>query len=102
VTGVLLARAAARRREIAVRLAIGAGRARLIRQLLTETVVLFGLGAAAGLVFAHRMTSLLLALLPAFPLPVAVSLPLDGRVMAFSIGLSLVAALVSGLTPALQ
>jgi predicted permease len=102
VAGVLLARAAARRREIAVRLAIGAGRARLIRQLLTETVVLFVFGAAAGLVLARGMTSLLLTLLPAFPLPVAVSLPLDGRVLAFSIGLSLVAALLSGLTPALQ
>jgi len=102
VAGVLLARAAARRREIAVRLAIGAGRARLIRQLITESMVLFALGAAAGLLLARGMTSLVLKLLPAFPLPLAVSLPLDGRVAAFATGLSLVAAVLSGLAPALH
>jgi predicted permease len=102
VAGVLLARAAARRREIAVRLAIGASRARLIRQLLTESVLLFALGAATGLLMARGMTSLLLRLLPAFPLPVAVSLPLDGSVVAFATGLSLIAAVLSGLAPALH
>jgi predicted lysophospholipase L1 biosynthesis ABC-type transport system permease subunit len=102
VAGVLLARAAARRREIAVRLAIGAGRTRLVRQLLTESLVLFALSAAAGLLLARGMTSLVLKLLPAFPLPIAVSLPLDGRVVAFATGLSLVSAVLSGLAPALQ
>jgi predicted permease len=103
LAGVLLARANARRLEIAVRLAIGAGRARLIRQLLTETLLLFVLGGAAGLLLARWMTSALVAwLLPAFPVPVNLSLPLDGRVVAFSTGLSLVAALLSGLAPALQ
>ena len=102
VTGVLLARAAARRREIAVRVAIGAGRARLVRQLLTETILLFALGGAAGLLLARGMTSLLMSSLPAFPIPVEVSLPLDGRVILFSTGLSLMAALLSGLAPALH
>ena len=103
LAGVLLARASARRLEIAVRLAIGAGRGRLIRQLLTETTLLFMLGGAAGLLLARWMTSVLVAwLLPEFPVPVNLSLPLDGRVVAFTTGLSLVAALFSGLAPALQ
>src|SRR5438876_4843238 len=102
VAGVLLARAAARRQEMARRLAIGAGRARLVRQLLTETVLLFVLGGAAGLLLARGMTSLLISLLPALPFPVDLSLTLDSRVIAFTVGLSLVAALLSGLAPALQ
>jgi predicted permease len=102
VAGVLLARATARRREIAVRLAIGAGRARLIRQLITETTLLFVLGGAAGLLLARGMTSLLISVLPSLPLPVDVSLPLDGRVVLWTTGLSLVAAILSGLAPALQ
>jgi predicted permease len=102
VAGVLLARAAARRQEMALRLAIGAGRARLIRQLLTETVLLFVLGGGSGLLLAWGMTSVLVSRLPTLPFPVAVSLTLDGRVFAFTAGLSLVAALLSGLAPALD
>jgi predicted permease len=102
VSSVLLARATARRREIAVRIAIGAGRARLMRQLLTETMLLFTLGGAAGLLLARGLTSLLLLLLPAFPVPVDVSLPLDGRVVLFTIAVSLVAALLAGVAPALH
>src|SRR6266545_3935225 len=79
VAGVLLARAAARRREIAVRLAIGAGRWRLIRQMLVETALLFLTGAAAGLVLARVMTGLIMAMLPTLPVPVDVSLGMDGR-----------------------
>ena len=97
VAGVLLARAAARRSEMALRLAIGAGRARLIRQLLTETLLLFGLGGTAGLLLAHGMTSVLVSRLPTLPYPVALSLTLDGRVVLFAVGLSLVASLLSGL-----
>ena len=91
VAGVLLARAIARSTEMAVRVAIGAGRMRLIRQLLTETTLLFTAGAIGGLVFARGTTALLPRLLPAFPLPVDSSLPLDGRVVAFALALSLVA-----------
>ena len=102
VAGVLLARATARRREIAVRVAIGAGRARLVRQLVTETALLFAIGGIAGVALARGMTSLLLAALPAFPVPINLALPLDGRVLAFAACLSLAAALLSGIAPALH
>jgi predicted permease len=102
VAGVLLARAMARRREIAVRLAIGAGRTRLIRQLITETMLLFTLGGSAGLLLARGLTSLLVSRLPTLPLPVDVSLPLDARAVIFTTGLSLIAAILSGLAPALH
>lgn len=102
VAGVLLARATARRREIAVRLAMGAGRARLVQQLATETLILFAAGGAAGVLLARGLTSAIAAVLPAFPLPVGVPLPLDACVMASAAGLSLCAAALSGLAPALH
>ena len=102
LAGVLLARASVRRREIALRAAIGAGQRRLVRQLLTETVLLFLLASGSGLLLARALTSVLTRLLPEFPLPVNLSVPLDGRVVFFSLTVSLVAAILSGLAPALH
>jgi predicted permease len=102
VAGVLLARATARRQEMALRLAIGAGRSQLIRQLLTETLLLFVLGGVTGLALARAMTSVLLARLSTLPFPVSMALPLDGRAITVTAALSLVAALLSGLAPAIE
>jgi predicted permease len=102
LAGILLARATVRRREIALRTAIGAGRARIACQLLIETMLLFVLGSAGGLILARLLTMVLVALLPTFPIPVTVSAPLDARVVLFGLGLSLMAALLSGLAPALH
>src|SRR5262249_42709967 len=86
LAGGLLARAAGRRREIAVRLAIGAGRGRLVRQMLVETLLLFVGGGLAGLALARAMTTVLITLLPSLPVPIDLTLALDGRVLAFTIG----------------
>jgi putative ABC transport system permease protein len=102
VAGMLLARSAARRREIAVRLAIGAGRTRLIRQLLTETALLFAMGCALGLIISRGLTAALLTVVPSLPVPLSVDIVTDWRVIGFAAGVSLVAAFLSGLAPALQ
>jgi predicted permease len=101
LAGVLLARATGRRREIALRAAIGAGRARIVRQLLTESVLVFAIGGLAGLALARLITRLLYLSLPQFSIPVNISAPLDGRVVVFALVLSCIAALLSGIAPAL-
>lgn len=102
LTGILLARSAARRREFAMRMAIGAARSRIVRQLLVETLLLFTLACAAGLLVASWATALLVLMLPAVPVPVAASFDLDLRAFAFAAAVSLIAALISGLLPALH
>jgi predicted permease len=102
LAGLLLTRATARRREIAVRIAIGAGRGRLVRQLFTETAMLFLFGALASLVVARVLTALIVQVMPSLPVPLEVSLDLDGRTLAFTSVVALVAALLCGLVPALD
>jgi predicted permease len=102
VANLLLARAAARQNEIAVRLAIGASRGRLIRQLLTEGLVLVSIGAAAGLLFARWGASFLIAML-AGPTELVVLEPrFDWRILGFTAGVSLATALLFTLAPALR
>ncbi|HSL22257.1 MAG TPA: ABC transporter permease [Vicinamibacterales bacterium] len=101
VAGLQLARAVARRREIAVRAAIGAGGARLMRQLLTESVLLGVFGGAAGLALAAWLHRALPSLLPA-DFPRIGDVALDWRVASFAIGSSVLAGALFGLLPALQ
>lgn len=101
VAGILLTRSTARAREIAVRTALGAWRGRLVRQLLTETVVLYLAGGILGIGFARVLLSLV-SFLPALPTPVTVPLTLDLRVLVFALAVSLCAALASGVLPALK
>ena len=102
LAGLMLARATDRRREIAIRLAMGANRMRLIRQLLTESILLSFIGGAAGVFLALWILKILLALRPPIDFPLAIDIHVDWRVLVFSLGVSIVAGVIFGLAPSLQ
>lgn len=102
IANLQLARATGRAREMAVRLAIGAGRGRLVRQLLTESVLLSGLGGALGLAFAVALTRLIVALMPGFYVPNEARIEVNGYVLFFCVTVALVTGIAFGLVPALQ
>src|SRR5439155_1388862 len=97
-----MARLSARRGELSVRMALGAGRRRIVHQLLTEAVVLSLLGASLGVMLARIAIDVTLPLVPQFALPRLGGIVIDARVMAFCLGLSLVSTLLIGLVPALR
>jgi putative ABC transport system permease protein len=102
VANLQMARLTARRGELSVRMALGAGRGRIVRQLLSEAVVLSLLGASLGVLLAQLAIHVTLPLVPQSVLPRIGGIVIDGRVMAFCLGLSLVSTVVIGLLPALR
>jgi putative ABC transport system permease protein len=101
IANLMLARASARRRELSVRLAVGAPRWRLARLPFIEGLALAGTGAIAGVLFAAWARRALVAWLPASGGPVLVDLPFDWRVLAFTIGITMIAVVLFGTVPAL-
>ncbi len=102
VANMLLARAQNRTREIALRLSVGASRAQLVRQLMTESLTLAGIGAVAGLGIAYAAGRLLTALLPSIPVPVRFAFGIDGNVVFYALAIALATAIGFGLVPALR
>ncbi len=102
IASLLVAKATSRQKEIAIRLAIGAGRGRIARQLLVESVLLAAFGGVAGLALAVWTDRLLIPFLPADTASLTVSDVPDWRALAFAIGISLITGMVFGLAPVLQ
>ena len=102
VANLQLARATVRAREMAIRLSIGAGRGRLVRQLLTESVLLSSLAGILGLAFAVAITRMMVTLMPGFYIPNEARIELNGYVLCFCISISMVTGILFGLVPALQ
>ena len=101
VAGLLLARSSARRKEIGLRMALGANRARLVRQLLAESLLLSLLGGAAGLLLNVWLTGLIQSFRPPSDLPLRIDVPLNWPVLAFAFGVTVLTGVLFGLTPAL-
>ncbi len=102
VASLLLARATARQQELAIRQAIGAGRGRIVRQLLAESLLLAGLGTMAGLLANIAMTTAMNGIRLPLPVPVRLHIEPDWRLLSYSVGVAVVCALLCGLVPALK
>jgi predicted permease len=102
VASLLLARASVRRRELAIRLSLGAGRARLMQQLLVESLLLSTAGTALGLVLAHLAARLLASIQLPLPFPIRLQIEPDGRVLMYAALLTVFATIACGLLPAWQ
>jgi macrolide transport system ATP-binding/permease protein len=102
VASLTLARATGRAKEIGVRLSLGASRRRIVRQLLTESVLIAFIGGGIGILFAFWATRTMMAFHPPLPIRIALDLGLDARVLLFTMGAALLTALFFGLAPALR
>ncbi len=102
IANLLLARAAGRRKEIGIRLAMGASRIRLLRQLLTESMLLSFVGGALGVLFAYWGSGLLLRQVTAGPNPIQLDITPDARVLAFTAAVAVLTGLLFGLAPAFR
>ena len=102
LANLALARGVAREREVAVRASLGAGRGRLVRQFLTENILLSLLGGALGIALGYALTAWLRAAIPPFTFPSEVDIRMDGRVLLFALAVSVLTGLLFGLAPALQ
>lgn len=102
VANMLLARASGRQKEIGIRVAVGASRSRLVRQLLTESLVLAALGGFAGVTLAAFAIQAIASLPLPIPLPLSLGLHIDARVLLFTTGVATTAGLLAGLVPALR
>ena len=102
IANILLARAAARQKEIAVRVALGAGGGRLVRQMLTESILLAAIGGAVGLLFAEWAEVALLRMVSAGSGQIPLDLHPNGKILAFTFGVSVLTGILFGLAPALR
>jgi macrolide transport system ATP-binding/permease protein len=102
VANLLLSKAVGRRREVAVRLSLGASRTRLVRQLLTESLLLSLVAGVAGVVMAYWTMDVIMAFVPPVDLPLDLGLRMDGMTLVFAIAVSAITGVLFGLAPALQ